>query len=130
MCKRILIVEDEGISALYLEAKVQSLGYESVGITSSGEEAIEKARVARPNRVLMDIKLAGNLDGIEAGDKIQKDLGIPVVYLSAFSDEETIARAKGTAPFGYLTKPFQESALRSTIEMALEKDAVRRQLEE
>jgi two-component system sensor histidine kinase/response regulator len=130
MPKRILVVEDEGISAVHLQAKVESLGYQCAGVAYSGEEAIAKAREARPDLVLMDIKLTGELDGIQAGNRIQKDFGIPVVYLTAFSDEETVARARASAPFGYLIKPVQENALRTTIEMALEKHHLQKQLEE
>ena len=130
MHNRILVVEDEGISALHLEAKLQSLGYESAGIAYSGEEAIDKAKEARPDLVLMDIKLNGEMDGISAGGRVQREFGIPVVYLTAFSDEETVARARETAPFGYLIKPVQENVLRTTIEMALEKHDLQKRLEE
>ncbi len=130
MHSRILIVEDEGISALHLEAKLQELGYEAAGTADSATEAIKMAGELRPDLVLMDIKLKGELDGVEAGNRIQQKFGIPVVYLTAYSDEETVTRARRTAPFGYLIKPIQENMLRTTIEMALEMHRLQKRLEE
>lgn len=118
---RILIVEDEGIAAMSLEIKLTALGYDSVGIAFSGLEAIAKAENTKPDLILMDIKLQGDIDGIEVAKKILKSRNIPVVYLTAFADDATLFRARDTTPFGYLVKPVRDSALRSTIEMALEK---------
>ena len=117
----ILIVEDEGIAAIYLESKTQQLGYESAGTAFSGEEAIEMSRRTKPDLILMDIKLGGKMDGIQAGKLIRKELAIPIIYLTALSDEETVARAQENVPLGYLIKPVQESLLKSTIEMAFDK---------
>lgn len=127
--RRILVVEDEGISALYLEARLQNLGYQSIGVADTGQDAIEMAGRLHPDLVLMDIKLKGDLDGISAGNRIQKDFDVPVVYLTAFSDQDTVARARDTAPFGYLIKPVRESALYTTIEMALEKHLLQKELQ-
>lgn len=116
---RILIVEDEAIVAADLKAKLKSLGYEVVGIASRGEQAVALAEAARPHLILMDILLAGDMDGIEAAGLIQQSCSLPVIFLTAHSDSETLVRAKRTAPFGYLLKPFNERELETHIEMAL-----------
>jgi len=116
---RILIVEDETIVAADLRAKLTRLGYTVVGTASRGELAIQLAGSERPNLVLMDILLAGDMDGIEAADRIRQQFHIPIVFLTAHSDSETLSRAKVTAPFGYLLKPFNERELETHIEMAL-----------
>lgn len=116
---RILIVEDEAIVAADLKAKLKSLGYEVVGVASRGEQAVALAEAARPHLILMDILLAGDMDGIEAAGRIQQSCSLPVIFLTAHSDSETLARAKRTAPFGYLLKPFNERELETHIEMAL-----------
>ena len=90
---RILVVEDEGIVALDIQGKLESMGYQVPCIVSSAEEAIGAATRLHPDLVLMDIQLEGELDGINAAEKINSDLGIPVVYLTAFFDEQTLARA-------------------------------------
>lgn len=128
--ERILVVEDEGIAALHLEESLAELGYACAGCAMTGEEAIAMARSARPDLVLMDIKLGEGMDGIEAGQRIQSELAIPVVLLTAHADEVTIARAKRVAPFGYLVKPATGAALRSTLEMAGEKFRLERALAE
>ena len=120
---RILIVEDEAVVALDIERRVTGLGYTIVATTDSAEEAIELAERERPDLVLMDIRLRGLMDGIEAGRQIRNEWRIPVVYLTAHADEPTLARAKETAPFGYILKPFDEQKLRVTLEVALAKHA-------
>lgn len=115
----ILIVEDESIVALDLEARLVRMGYQVVGIAFSGEEAIRLAAQNRPTLVLMDIRLRGGMDGVETAAQIRARYGIPVAYLTAYADEPTLQRAKVTEPLGYLVKPFEERDLRSTIEMAL-----------
>ncbi len=117
----ILIVEDEAIVAVDLGDKLQQLGYTLSGTAATGERAIELARQQRPSLVLMDIHLAGAMDGIAAADTIRRELDIPVVFLTAYSDTATLDRAKVTEPFGYVIKPFEERELRSTIEMAIYK---------
>ncbi|MEQ9233706.1 hybrid sensor histidine kinase/response regulator [Coleofasciculus sp. E2-BRE-01] len=116
---RLLIVEDEEIVAFDIETTLQTLGYEVVGIVTTGEEAIATATQTKPDLVLMDIQLPGKLDGVEAAKEISQRLNIPVVYLTAHADQPTLKRAKITAPFGYLLKPFQEDELKTTIEIAL-----------
>jgi PAS domain S-box-containing protein len=127
---RILVVEDEGILALDLKNRLQSMGYAVVGHASTGEGAIQQASQTCPDLVLMDIRLKGSMDGIEAAEQIHYKLGIPVVYLTAHSDEATLERAKVTEPFGYLLKPFQERELHTTIEMALYRHKMERRLKE
>ncbi len=125
---RILIVEDERIVAEDLRETLGALGYEVVGIVPSGEAAIEQAAAHHPDLVLMDIMLRGNLNGIDAAQHVRDRLDIPVVYLTAYADDATLARAKVTEPFGYLIKPFEERELLTAIEMALYKHAMEKKL--
>ncbi len=119
----ILIVEDEAITALDLKHQVTSLGYEVAGIADTAEDAVRMANERRPNLVLMDIRLAGELDGIVAASAIRGREDIPVVFLTAHSDQATLDRALATSPFGYVLKPFQVRELKVTIEVALYKHA-------
>ena len=118
---KLLIAEDEGIIAKDLSVTLKQLGYDVVGIAKSAFDAINKAHSLAPNLILMDIMLEGDVTGIDAAKEIQAELDIPIIYLTALADEETIHRAKITEPFGYLLKPFDERSLHSTIEMALYK---------
>jgi len=127
---RILIVEDEAIVAEDLAGKVRRLGYGIAGIAAEGEEAISMAGRLRPNLVLMDIRLGGTMDGIEAADAIGRQYDVPVIYLTAHSDTATFARAKQTGPFGYILKPFEERDLATQIELALYKHQADRQVRE
>src|SRR6188768_3478942 len=116
--RRILIVEDQRLIAADLESTLKKLGYVVVASVASGEDAINKADQVRPELVLMDVRLRGEMDGIQAAEIIRDRFNLPVVYLTAYADEETILRAKKTTPFGYLVKPFNERELRATIEIA------------
>ncbi|MFI5356829.1 MAG: PAS domain S-box protein [Opitutales bacterium] len=116
---RILIVEDELIVARDISQQLVELGYEPVGICSRGEEAVALATDLKPDLVLMDIKLSGEMDGIEAARQIRSRLNRPVVFLSAFAESETLNRAKLAEPFGYIIKPFSERELRTVVEIAL-----------
>ena len=127
---KILIVEDESIVALDLENRLRSLRYSVAAVAASGEEAIQKAAETHPNLVLMDIRLSGDMDGIEAAEKIRARLDIPVVYLTAFADEDTLRRARVTEPYGYVLKPFEERGLHTAIEIALYKHEMERKLRE
>ncbi len=118
---RILIVEDEYIIANDIQASLEDMVYTVCAIVSTGEEAIEKIEIENPDLVLMDIMLKGNMDGIEASELIRSKFDVPVVYLTAYADENILQRAKVTEPMGYLLKPFKDSELRSTIEVALYK---------
>ncbi len=118
---QILVVEDEIIVAKSIQKRLESLGYSVPAVVASGEEAVEIAAEAQPDLVLMDIRLKGDMDGIEAAGHIQTSHDIPIVYLTAYADEETLERAKVTDPSGYLLKPFELNELRTTVEMALYK---------
>ena len=118
---RILVVEDEGIVALDLQTRLEKLGYQVVGVVASGEEAIARSAALRPDLVLMDITLTGEMDGVEAAEHLRVHHRVPVVYLTASSSATTLERAKTTEPFGYLLKPFSEPELETTIEIALYK---------
>ena len=122
--KRIMIVEDEATVALDLKYSLTGLGYDVVSIEASGEEAVIKASKELPNVVLMDIHLRDEMDGIEAANLISSRFEIPVVFLTAFSDDDMLKRAKRVGSFGYLVKPCQERELYATIEMALYKAEV------
>lgn len=127
---KILVVEDEQIVALELEDQLTQMGHSVVGIVASGEEAVEQARRLQPHLILMDIKLQGELDGIEAAELIRKEADIPIVYLTAFADEATLQRAKVTQPYGYILKPFQERELHVIIEVSIYRHRAARQLRE
>jgi len=128
--ERILIAEDDGIIAARLRSFLIKLGYIVPAVVASGEEAVRQAAAFRPELVLMDIRLAGNLDGIEAGGQISADLGIPLIYLTAYMDDTLLQRAKRTEPYGYLVKPVQDRELRATIEVALYRHHMDQQLRE
>lgn len=117
--KRILIVEDQLIIALDLELILVNLGYEVAGIVNTGEESIEFVKNNRPDLVLMDIMLSGDIDGISAAEVIHKTLDVPIIYLTAHSDEKSLERAHVTGPYGYIVKPIQERELYTSIEIAL-----------
>jgi PAS domain S-box-containing protein len=127
---RILIVEDENIVAFNIQTRLQKLGYTVTAVISSGESALEKVAETRPDLVLMDIKLKGMVDGIQAAEQIRSQFQIPMVYLTAYTDKETLNRAKITEPYGYILKPFEARDLATTIEMALYKHQIEQQLRE
>src|SRR5688572_5313432 len=120
--QRILIVDAEIIIARDLEAKLAGFGYEVTAIASSGREAIALAEQTEPDLVLMDLVLTGDMDGIAAAAEIRQRWPIPIIFLTAYTDEATLQRAKLTEPFGYLVRPFVEWELRANIELALYKD--------
>src|SRR5882757_8151439 len=117
----VLIVEDESVNAAVIEHQLKKLGYSVAGIATSGEEALDLAQKTKPDVVLMDIQLEGRMDGVETAITIRKQLGVPVVYLTATSDEQTIERARATEAYGYLHKPFKERDVHSTLQFALYK---------
>ena len=116
---KVLIVEDDIIVATDIQSRLKNLGYSVYEIVSSGEKAVQKIEEHKPDLVLMDIVLKGEMDGIEAAEIIRSRFDIPVVFLTAYADEERFERAKLTIPFGYILKPFQDRDLKITIEMAL-----------
>lgn len=117
----ILVVEDESIVSKDIQNSLKKLGYNIVGAANNGEEAIELAREKAPDLVLMDIMLKGEMSGIDASDIIRQELNIPIIFLTAYADESTLAKAKVTEPYGYILKPFKEIDLHSSIEMAIYK---------
>lgn len=125
---KILIVEDEVIVARNIEKRLISSGYKVAGIASSAEEAIELAASLKPDLVLMDIKLKGKMDGIDAAKAIRNSYRLPIIYLTSYADEETFQRAKITEPFGYLIKPFELKELNRSVEMALYKNKINNEL--
>lgn len=127
---QILIAEDENIVALDIQEALKGAQYDVLGIVSSGRDAVKTASERKPDLVLMDIRLKGEVDGVQAATQIREKYDIPVIYLTAYSDENTLQRAKLTEPYGYLLKPFEKEALHTTIEMALHKHKTERELKE
>lgn len=132
---RILVVEDENVVREYIKGILEALGYQVPAAVATGEDAVKQAEAVKPDLVLMDIKLKGQYDGVDAAREISTRLDIPVIYLTSYADDDTLERAKETKPFGYIVKPFDEKELRATIEVALyksreEKQSRQRLLEE
>lgn len=125
---RVLLVEDEAIIALDLEQTLLDLGFRPTGITGTAEEALEAAARSMPDVVLMDIRIRGGRDGIEAAALLRESYAIPVVFLTAHSDTTTLARALQTSPYGYLVKPVDPRALRTTLEVAVHRCRLERAL--
>ena len=124
--KTILIVEDEGILTAHLQDILARLGYTALAPVATGEAAIEAVKAQPPDLVLMDIKLAGEMDGITAAGLIQSIANIPIVYLSGYPQDSLLQQAKATEPYGYLGKPVVERKLAATIEIALYKHTLDR----
>ncbi|BAQ62639.1 diguanylate cyclase/phosphodiesterase with PAS/PAC sensor [Geminocystis sp. NIES-3708] len=127
---KILIVEDESIVAQDLQSVLEDFGYEVPLLVDSGEEAIEQAIKIKPQLILMDIKLIGKMDGIMAAEKIVEILDIPIIYLTAHGDKNTIERAKISQPFGYIIKPFTKQELNIAVEIALYKHSIDQKLKQ
>ena len=125
---RILVVEDEGLVAEDIARILRNFGYDVLAIVSSGEEAVKIAEVVLPDLVLMDIMLEGDMNGIDAAGQIYSRFDIPIVYLTAYGDEDGLHKAKKTGPFGYMLKPFEERDLYNSIEMALYKHKMEKAL--
>lgn len=130
MTDKVLIVEDENIIAMELQQQIKQLGYTVIGPVASGAAALKKAESARPDLVLMDIRIQGPDDGIQTAEAIRYRFDIPVIYLTAHADQATIERAKMTEPLGYLLKPWREHELQAAITMALHKHKTHKALEE
>lgn len=114
----IFIVEDESIVAKDIQNSLTKLGYNVIGIANNGKDAIEKILELKPDLLLMDIMIKGDLTGIDVSEKIKEKLNVPIIFLTAYADEGTLVKAKITEPYGYILKPFKEVDLHSTIEMA------------
>ena len=119
--ENILVVEDESIVSKDIQSSLKKLGYNVVAACSSGEEAVLLASVNKPDLVLMDIMLKGNISGIDAAEKIKSEFNLPVIFLTAYADEGTLSKAKLSEPYGYILKPFKEIDLHTSIEMAIYK---------
>jgi len=116
---KILVVDDEAIITMQLEERLSAMGYTVAGMAASGEEAVEKARITRPDLVLMDIVMPGKMNGIEAAKIITTELEIPVVFVTSYADDTIIEKAKNVKPYGYIVKPFNELEIKAAIEVAL-----------
>ena len=128
--EKIMVVEDEWVVADQLCRDLKDLGYTVCSTASTGDEAIRKVEADSPDLILMDIVLKGKMDGIEAAGRIKSQFNIPVLYLTAYTNQEYIERAKQTNPFGYLVKPYNQKELYATIEMALHKHRVDQEIKD
>lgn len=118
---RLMVVEDEAIVAFNLEQQLTRLGYDVTAVAASGADALRLAHETRPDLILMDIRIEGDIDGIETAQRINASCPTPVVYLTAYSEDSTLDRARATEPYGYLLKPFSEREVHATIQMALQR---------
>lgn len=125
---KVLIVEDDRIVAMDIKGQLIRIGHTVVGVTGRGEDVLQLALDTTPELVLMDIRLEGEIDGVEAAEQIRDQLRIPVIFLTAYADDRTVERASLTEPFGYLLKPFEDLQLRTAVEMALYKHAAESKL--
>jgi PAS domain S-box-containing protein len=126
----ILIVEDNEILTLELKDRLESINYTVVSTAASGLDAIKKAELHHPDLIIMDIKIKGDMDGIDTASAIRKDKDIPIIFLTAHADDKTLQRAIITQPYGYIIKPFDEKELKSSIEMALYNHSLEKKLKE
>lgn len=126
----ILIVEDEGFIALQIKELLETNGYRVLGTVAYGEDAVKLAEKNLPDLICMDIELMGKIDGIEAARRIHQHADIPIIYLTAYSDNQRLARAKETVPYSYIVKPFNERELLATVDMVLHRHKVDLQLRE
>jgi len=127
---RILVVDDETVIAIELEKMLSAMGHEVVGRASSGEDAVELARCFKPDLILMDVTMPGKMDGIAAAETIKQKLGISVIFLTAYAQDDVIQRAKLAEPLGYILKPFQEDQIRAAVDVAVHKSYMESQLRE
>ena len=123
--RRVLIVEDEILIAEELKERLSLLGFSVIGAVDSADEGITIATRERPDLVLLDVRLKGEKDGIQAAREIHQKVDVPVVYLSAYSDRLTVDRIKGSEYDGFILKPFRAGELQSTIEIAIQRHAIR-----
>jgi signal transduction histidine kinase len=128
--RRIMVVEDERIIALDLAVTLEDLGYQVAGLSATGEDALARASALEPDLILMDIRLGGPLDGVETAARIRATVDVPVIFLTSHSDGQTLQRATGSAPYGYLLKPFRSPDLHCAIEVGIHKHAVDQKLRE
>ncbi len=119
---KLLLVEDEFLIAKLLQKNLQLVGYEVCELVSTGEEAVERAGQEQPDFILMDIRLAGKMNGIEAAREIEQRFQIPIIFMTGYSDEEVVAQAKALNPLAYLVKPVTPDDIKPVVDAALEKD--------
>ncbi len=124
----ILVAEDENIVSRDIQVRLSGMGYVVCGAVRTGKEAVKMAADLQPDLVLMDITLHGPMSGTDAAERISQRSDVPIVYLTAYSDKETLARAKVTRPYGYVLKPFDDRDLHTAIEMALDRARMERKL--
>lgn len=117
----VLVVEDESIVSKDIQLTLKKLGYEVVGSATTGENAVELALSLEPDVILMDIMLKGAMSGVEAAESIQKEISVPIIFLTAYADDVTLNKAKKIRPYGYIIKPFKQMDLHTTIEIAIYK---------
>ncbi|TAL22279.1 MAG: response regulator [Nitrospirae bacterium] len=127
---KILIVEDEAIEAMDIQQRLADMGYPLPDIAHSGEEGVRKVEALQPDLILMDIMMPGKMDGVAAAEQIRSRFDIPIIFLTAYADDNTLSRAKITAPYGYIVKPFQERELHITVDMALYRHKMEKELKE
>ncbi len=128
--EKLIIVEDDAITAMDMRSILEDLGYEVAYTAAYGKDAIEQARKQKPDLVLIDVNIKGDIDGIETAEIIYGELDIPIIYITALSDDKTFQRAKATRPLAYVLKPFDEKDLKIAVEMALYKYKLERKLKE
>ena len=126
----ILIVEDEALVARDIQSRLKNLGHRVVGVAHNPKQALDKAAEHKPDLLLCDINLKGEMDGIDVAKQITANLDIPVVFLTAYSDPGTIAKAKSASPYGYILKPVENPDLQIAIELAMHKFNVEHELRE
>jgi|MTBAKSStandDraft_1061840.scaffolds.fasta_scaffold00006_356 signal transduction histidine kinase len=124
----ILVVDDERVIGMALTASLGRLGYVSAGLAGNGEEAVRLCGEKHPDLVLMDVRLQGEMDGVEAAERINRLFGTPIIFLTAFWDEETVTRAKRSGPYAFLVKPYEDRDLQTAIELALYKSSMEKEL--
>lgn len=130
MKTKILVVEDETIIGMEIKDRLVGFGYDVPDVVYTGEEAVERAAIVQPDLILMDIMLDGEMDGVEAAKRIRERFDIPVIYLTASSDVQTLERVKASESYGYILKPLEEEELQTAIEGALSKHEMERQAKE
>lgn len=125
---KVLIVEDEFLTGADIRSKLMKMGCRITQVVDSGEAAIDSVHAEKPDLILMDITLSGKMNGIEAAEKIRSMYDIPIIYLTAHTDQSTVSKAKETSPFGYLIKPFDERTLQITVDVTLHRHEMERKL--
>ena len=126
MSNKIFVVEDDALTARQLQRYIEEMGYQFAGDADNAETALEQIKQTQPDLVLMDIRLNGTTDGVEAAARLQADSAVALIYLTAYADDQILARAKLTEPYGYLVKPFTKQSLQASIEIGLYKSAMER----